>query len=461
MVRSILQSNASYETIADDEQDSVTATRMPNGNAIPMEEWTKAMDNEEIAAKKLANDKYVMGVGYILSMGVCGIVLVALGSTLTDLAEHVGMSSTKIGSVFIARGFGAVLGAVCSSKLYVWFPGNRVMAFSLFCIAFLLVLLPVARSSLVLHIVFMLLGLGTAITDTGCQIMTRKLHGKEAGPWLGANTVSFGISGACVPLIEIITQNLEAEYFILAVIVMSISTLLAFGPDPEKGGRIQGGPMKRENTPVAPNYHVEFVVGLMVFFFIGGKVTSTAYLKTYCNETGIIAQNHESFLVFVLWIAITIGRLAGVLDQRTMTNQTLPSHLAILCVGGTLSMLLIILYPSSPEALWAGVAFYGLFNGPCVGYCYDWNNRITYPTEVSMSIVMFGLNFGASIVPYFTSLAWNNGCGPMTLIVVIFLSMILPLPLLYLSKYVSYDATVNPWMKHAYTSIPQADEMKP
>ena len=51
--------------------------------------------------------------------------------------------------------------------------------------------------------------------------------------------VSFGISGACVPLIEIITQNLEMEYFILAVIVMSVSMLLVFGPDPEKSGRIQ------------------------------------------------------------------------------------------------------------------------------------------------------------------------------------------------------------------------------
>jgi hypothetical protein len=66
-------------------------------------------------------------------------------------------------------------------------------------------------------------------------------------------------------------------------------------------------------------------------------------------------------------------------------------------------MLLILWFPDSGECLWIGVAFYGLFNGPCVGYCYDLNNRITYPTEKSMSIVMFGLNFGASLVPYITT----------------------------------------------------------
>ena len=53
--------------------------------------------------------------------------------------------------------------------------------------------------------------------------------------------------------------------------------------------RYMQGPARRDG-PVAPHYNVEVVVGLMVFFFIGGKVTSTAYLKTYCNDTGVIAK---------------------------------------------------------------------------------------------------------------------------------------------------------------------------
>jgi hypothetical protein len=49
-----------------------------------------------------------------------------------------------------------------------------------------------------LHVLFAGLGFGTAVTDTGCQIMTRKAHGKRAGPWLGGNTVTFGVAGALV-----------------------------------------------------------------------------------------------------------------------------------------------------------------------------------------------------------------------------------------------------------------------
>lgn len=123
-------------------------------------------------------------------------------------------------------------------------------------------------------------------------------------------------------------------------------------------------------------------------------------------------------------------------------------------------MLLVLWFPSSGTALWVGVAFYGLFNGPCVGYCYDLNNRITYPSEQSMSIVMFGLNFGASLVPYITTLVWNRWAGPETLIVVIFMSMFLPLPLLHATKYLSYDPTVNPRMKNAYTEIPNTEDVE-
>lgn len=428
-------------------------------------------DDVEIAASRektlppdshaAGSDKYILGVAYMLSMGVCGTVLVALGSTLGTLAENCNTTATQIGTVFIARGIGAVFGAIFSAKLYLWFQGNNVMAAALLLITILLIALPFNKSVFMLHVFFLFLGIGTAVTDTGCQIMTRKIHGKLAGPWLGANTVAFGISGALVPLIEIFTENIFWQYYTITFVVAGITGLVYFGPNPEKNGRLMGGPPKGrlgpEGKPEAPHFYVEIVISLMVFFFIGGKVTTTAYLSTYVSETNILTADQGSTLILVLWIAITIGRLAGVQDQRFLTNKTLPIHLTIFCVGGVLAMLLVIWFPESANALWVGVAFYGLFNGPCVGYCYDLNNRITYPTEKSMSIVMFGLNFGASLVPYITTLVWNHGGGPPTLIYVTFLSMLLPVPLLHITKYLSYDPAVNPHIRNSYMTVPTED----
>ena len=63
-----------------------------------------------------------------------------------------------------------------------------------------------------------------------------------------------------------------------------------------------------------------------------------------------------------------------------------------------------------------------------------------------MAIVMFGLNLGASVVPYGTALLWQwHGINrPIVLIIICGLSMLLPLPLLFLSKKVRYQKSITP-----------------
>lgn len=53
-------------------------------------------DGEDTAEDVRKHYKYALGTGYMFAMGVCGIVLVALGSTLDDLAENCGTSSTEV-----------------------------------------------------------------------------------------------------------------------------------------------------------------------------------------------------------------------------------------------------------------------------------------------------------------------------------------------------------------------------
>ena len=158
-------------------------------------------------------------VSYVMAMGVCGLVLVALGSTLEFLAKQVGRNATDIGSVFLARGAGSISGAVVCAKLYRWFPGNFVMTASLALLMLLLALLPYVKYEGLLHFCFFCLGFGTAITDTGCQLMTRKLHGRRAGPWLGLNATIFGLSAALVPLLEVFAPDPFTQYDVLVGIV--------------------------------------------------------------------------------------------------------------------------------------------------------------------------------------------------------------------------------------------------
>ena len=97
---------------------------------------------------EIANLRLWWGLCYANAMGVCGIVLVALGSTLSDLAEDCGTTATAVGTVFIARGVGAITGALCSARLYA--PprsGNHVMVVVLLVLSAVLLYRPAERRS--------------------------------------------------------------------------------------------------------------------------------------------------------------------------------------------------------------------------------------------------------------------------------------------------------------------------
>lgn len=72
---------------------------------------------------------------------------------------------------------------------------------------------------------------------------------------------------------------------------------------------------------------------------------ATAYLESYVDETGVIADSSSELLIMVLWIAITIGRVLGVVDQTFVNTPILYNHLTIFLVGGVLSMALILALP--------------------------------------------------------------------------------------------------------------------
>jgi hypothetical protein len=167
-------------------------------------------------------------------MGVCGVVLTAIGSTLDDIAANCGTSAMAIGSVFIARGIGAILGAISCAKLYA--PpakGNNVMVAALSFLVCLMMYLPFVANIVVLHFIFAGLGFGTAVTDTGCQILSRKVHGVKAGPWLGANTVVFGVAGALVPVLDVITANLLTIFICISSITTITLLVILMSPHPE------------------------------------------------------------------------------------------------------------------------------------------------------------------------------------------------------------------------------------
>eukprot|EP00640_Fibrocapsa_japonica_P001010 CAMPEP_0113937060 /NCGR_PEP_ID=MMETSP1339-20121228/3762_1 /TAXON_ID=94617 /ORGANISM="Fibrocapsa japonica" /LENGTH=519 /DNA_ID=CAMNT_0000939687 /DNA_START=422 /DNA_END=1981 /DNA_ORIENTATION=+ /assembly_acc=CAM_ASM_000762 len=171
-----------------------------------------------------------------MAMGVCGIVLVSLGMTLPALAENCGTTSVQLGSVFVARGMGALLGPLASAPLYSNFPHpNTILGGTLMLLATVLLSMPMITKVATLHFSFGMLGFCTALADTGCQIMTRTLHGREAGPWLGGNTAVFGLAGACVPLLAYFDLDVSGIYTLITILSGLVALVVLLSPTVESG----------------------------------------------------------------------------------------------------------------------------------------------------------------------------------------------------------------------------------
>jgi len=81
-----------------DETESAPLLRnVPNqsGNGDRHDAVRDWLENNEEGKddKGIPSTRIKLGVAYMLAMGVCGIVLVAIGSTLEELAEQLGTTS--------------------------------------------------------------------------------------------------------------------------------------------------------------------------------------------------------------------------------------------------------------------------------------------------------------------------------------------------------------------------------
>lgn len=80
------------------QNESETTTLLsPSPPASPRRSSRGPNESAAAAEDVRKHYKYALGTGYMFAMGVCGIVLVALGSTLDDLAENCGTTSTEVG----------------------------------------------------------------------------------------------------------------------------------------------------------------------------------------------------------------------------------------------------------------------------------------------------------------------------------------------------------------------------
>lgn len=129
------------------------------------------------------------------------------------------------------------------------------------------------------------------------------------------------------------------------------------------------------------------------------QITATAFLRQFADNTsGSSEESLLSLLIVCLWLAITLGRVVGLRDQRSLTLTPLYRHAAAVGFGGASAMLVLLVSSRSAAMLWVTVVAFGIFNGPALGYGYDLTTRVSPNPSTSTMVAEFGITAGARYV---------------------------------------------------------------
>ena len=407
-------------------------------------------------------EKYLFGTQYLLSNFVCGLILVTLGVLLENLAVNNGYKSIDIGSLFLARGVGLLLGHISSPTWYKWFRGRFVLAAAFLGISFTLAQLS-SSNMLGIYIAFLILGIETSLIETGSEIMILKVYGNEAVLWQAAGSLTYAFAGIIVPIVVLLLDRQDHQCYLLSFIVFIVAVIHALGP---KYPGMYGSPTGDVCMKLPANYDQNmknwygYLIAFMGFWFIGSLVTVTVYLPTYINSVSFKDSFLSPKLLLILWLGIMIGRIIGIIDLNSVMTHAIPNHLSFILIVGLSSMLPITWFPHSEAALWIGMAIFGLCNGPCIEYAVLLYYKMGNHMETPITSFAIGLHVGSGLVPFMAAFLWSSGGGHNTLTVILFLSMLIPLIILNILKKVGNN---DPFMSSSsgVSYFPISDTLEP
>lgn len=179
---------------------------------------TRSHENQKISGHSIFNYWFV-SLGIVYTIIVCGLATVAIGALIQDLAANVGRTSTDIGTVYVARGVGGIIGSFMSFPLFEHYNAVRSLMI-LHVVTFIAMMwLPVITDVVSLHIAYFVVGLVTAVIQAGSMVLLRKYHKEKAGPWLGAFGAAFCSAGLLVPAVQLVVPSFHYQFYVFSGIV--------------------------------------------------------------------------------------------------------------------------------------------------------------------------------------------------------------------------------------------------
>lgn len=409
---------------------------------------------------------------YYLAFVGLGLAVASLGPTLPGLAEQTRTMLSEISYLFTARSLGYLLGSFQGSRLYDRVPGHPVMAVMLLTIAAMLALVPLMSLLWLLTATLLILGTAEGTLDVGGNTLLVWVHRRKVGPYMNALHFFFGVGAFLSPLIidqaVLRSGNITWAYWTLALIIAPVAVWLLRLPSPkpltsspdQAADQFERPPPEPLRTKLArlsnrvvwptiqifsqparqrlrlktswqdsmaklqqPGQLLVPLIATFFFFYAGAEVSFGGWIFTYAVALDLLTATTAAYLTSAFWGALTIGRLLAIpIAARFRPRAILLADL----IGCLASLSIMILWPGSILAVWAGTIGIGLAMASVFPMTLTLAGRRMIITGRITGWFFVGASLGGMFLPLLIGQLFEV-LGPQVTVLLVFVDMLMAL----------------------------------
>ena len=381
--------------------------------------------------------KLLLTAAYYLSFIMLGLLTAAEGPALPGLAENTSSTLDQISLIFIFGSLGYLLGSLFSGQAYDRLPGHRLMAVTLLLISLCATLVPFMHSLWLLLCLLFTLGLAKSALDVGCNTLLLWIHGEKVGPFMNGLHFFFGLGAFIAPLILarvlLVTGEIWWVFWLFAILSLPMAVWLWNLPGSPVGTKSQEN--GNASLPIIP----VLLIVLAFLFYVGAEVGFGNWIYTYALTLGLGTQVTAAYLTSAFWGTFTVGRLLGVWISARARAATI---LFVDLLGCLASLGLILLWPDSAPALWAGAIGLGLFMASIFPTTLMLAGERMHVTGAMTGWFLAGASIGGMSLPWGIGQAFVRiGAAAMPVLVLVTVAVNLLVILLFLVRPVKVPQT--------------------
>jgi FHS family Na+ dependent glucose MFS transporter 1 len=368
-------------------------------------------------------------LGYFGAFVALGMATAILGPTLPALAEQTKRQLSQLGLLFTALSLGYLIGSFQAGRLYDRVPGHPLMAACLIIMAVALATVPLLPSVWYLALCVLILGMAAGTLDVGGNTLLTWLHGRNVGPSMNGLHFAFGLGALLSPIILAqvaqMSSGIAWAYWTLALLLLPVVAWLMRLPSPSTRGESvaepeAAGSPDQQSAGTGRNILIA-LIALLLLLCAGAEAAYGGWVFSYAVVQGLSNEVTAAYLTATFWGALTLGRLLGIpIATRVRPRWILLGDL----LGCLASVGILLLWPSSPAALWLGTAGLGLCMASVFPTAITLGERRVGITGQTTSWFLVGASLGAMTLPWLIGRLFEP-VGPGSTMVVIAVALIL------------------------------------